>query len=81
MKRKLDVDNVPVPPMNESPKEDGPSFTDYGLDARLLQAISKQRFATPTPVQAKVIPLALAGKDILGESKNNMLWTNMLMIH
>jgi hypothetical protein len=43
-----------------------PSFSSYGLDARILQALAKQNFAAPTPVQAKAIPLALEGKDILG---------------
>lgn len=42
------------------------SFSDLGLDARLLQAINKEKFAAPTPVQARAIPLALSGKDILG---------------
>ncbi|KAI9887148.1 MAG: ATP-dependent DNA/RNA helicase [Watsoniomyces obsoletus] len=69
MKRKLDADNVPMAQPDDSAKEDAPSFTEYGLDARLLQAIAKQRFSTPTPVQAKVLPLALEGKDILARSK------------
>lgn len=42
------------------------SFASFGLDARLLQAIAKLGFASPTLVQEKAIPLALEGKDILG---------------
>jgi len=42
------------------------TFAELGLDARLLQAINKEKFAAPTPVQARAIPLALSGKDILG---------------
>jgi len=42
------------------------SFATFGLDPRLLQGIAKQNFSHPTLVQAKAIPLALEGKDILG---------------
>jgi ATP-dependent RNA helicase DDX56/DBP9 len=44
------------------------TFAELGLDARLLQAINKEKFAAPTPVQARAIPLALAGKDVLGNA-------------
>jgi ATP-dependent RNA helicase DDX56/DBP9 len=42
------------------------SFASLGLDPRLLQGVAKLGFANPTLVQAKAIPLALEGKDILG---------------
>ena len=42
------------------------SFAAFGLDPRLLQGIAKQNFSHPTLVQAKAIPLALEGRDILG---------------
>ncbi|KAF8242432.1 DEAD-domain-containing protein, partial [Wilcoxina mikolae CBS 423.85] len=45
------------------------SFSSLGLDARLLQGIAKLGFANPTLVQAKAIPLALEGKDILARAK------------
>ncbi|CUS14199.1 unnamed protein product [Tuber aestivum] len=45
------------------------SFTAFGLDPRLLQGIAKQDFSHPTLVQAKAIPLALEGKDILARAK------------
>jgi hypothetical protein len=48
------------------------TFAELGLDARLLQAINKEKFAAPTPVQARAIPLALSGKDILGEFWNSV---------
>ncbi len=51
---------------NKSSSGGAPSFSSYGLDARILQALAKQNFAAPTSVQAKAIPLALEGKDILG---------------
>ena len=50
-------------------KSDTIQFHELGLDTRLLQAIAEQNFNAPTPVQAKAIPLALAGKDILARSQ------------
>lgn len=38
---------------------------DFGLDRRLIKALSKMSIIYPTLVQAKTIPLALAGKDLL----------------
>ncbi|KAI5781207.1 ATP-dependent RNA helicase dbp9 [Geopyxis carbonaria] len=45
------------------------SFASFDLDPRLLQGIAKAAFAAPTLVQAKAIPLALAGKDILARAR------------
>ncbi|KAH7127654.1 P-loop containing nucleoside triphosphate hydrolase protein [Dactylonectria macrodidyma] len=44
------------------------SFLDLGLDPRLLQAIAQQKFAKPTLVQRKAIPLALNGQDVLAKA-------------
>ena len=67
-KRKLNGDDFPEPDekARESKKQKKASFDSFGLDPRLLQAIAKEKFANPTPVQAKAIPLALRGKDVLG---------------
>ena len=68
MKRKLDTDNVPneasAPSQASDPSAN--TFADFGLDSRILQGVVKEKFAKPTSVQAKAIPLALDGKDILG---------------
>ncbi len=45
------------------------TFADLGLKPDLLDAITKHGFIHPTIVQAKLIPQALAGKDVLGQSK------------
>lgn len=58
-------------PVAEETLDSSVSFTSLGLDPRLLQGISKLGFATPTLVQAKAIPLALEGKDILGIPTKN----------
>src|SRR5262245_53995405 len=45
------------------------TFADLGLRPEVLEGIAKQGFERPTYVQARLIPLALQGKDVLGQSK------------
>lgn len=45
------------------------TFDSLDLDPRILRALSKQGFANPTLVQARAIPLALEGKDILARAR------------
>jgi hypothetical protein len=75
MKRKLNSEDVPEVVMAEGGEEQPatPSkatFASLNLDARLLQAITKEKFTEPTAVQAEAVPLALSGKDILGTSSD-----------
>jgi ATP-dependent RNA helicase DeaD len=44
-------------------------FTGFGLPSKLLQALTRMQFNTPTPIQEKAIPLALQGRDILGSAQ------------
>lgn len=44
-------------------------FSDFDLPEDLLQSLEKIGFKSPTPVQEASIPLALAGKDILGSAQ------------
>ncbi|KAH6661116.1 P-loop containing nucleoside triphosphate hydrolase protein [Truncatella angustata] len=71
MKRKLDVNDAPSEEVVETGKTAAvePSFAEFNLDPRLLQAIATQKYKTPTPIQQKCIPLALDGKDILAKSR------------
>lgn len=64
MKRKLNDDDVPEPVKKQSQSSTG--FVELGLDSRLLQAVNREKFAAPTPIQQQAIPVALQGKDILG---------------
>ncbi len=41
-------------------------FSGLGISPRLLTAIERLRFATPTPIQEKTIPVGIDGKDIIG---------------
>ena len=45
-----------------------PPFSELGLPAELLSAIEKLGYERPSPIQAKAIPVALTGRDILGLS-------------
>ena len=49
------------------PAVDG-GFAALGLSATLCQVVAELGFATPTPVQARAIPLLLAGRDLIGQS-------------
>jgi ATP-dependent RNA helicase DeaD len=49
---------------------DSPSdFTQLGLIAELLQAVEQLGFTEPTPIQARAIPLALQGRDLIGRAR------------
>ncbi len=45
------------------------TFADLGLGPDILKGIEEQGFEHPTMIQATLIPPALEGKDILGQSK------------
>lgn len=66
MKRKLNQDNVSIVDSSNSTGHVSPAFKTLELDPRLLQAVVKEGFSTPTLVQSKAIPLAIEGKDLLG---------------
>jgi ATP-dependent RNA helicase RhlE len=42
------------------------SFYDLGIAPNILSALDKLGFKTPTPIQARSIPSALEGKDMVG---------------
>jgi len=42
------------------------SFTELGLEPGLLKAVHDLGYLEPTPIQEQAIPLALAGRDLLG---------------
>lgn len=44
-------------------------FRKLGLPQPLLQSLERIKFSTPTPIQAKAIPIALQGRDILGSAQ------------
>ena len=42
------------------------SFSHLGLSPKVLSAVEAAGFTTPTPIQDKAIPHAVAGRDVLG---------------
>jgi ATP-dependent RNA helicase RhlE len=50
--------NVPLQPNS--------SFYGLGIAPKILEALDKMRFTTPTPIQHKAIPIGIEGKDIIG---------------
>ncbi|MDP7070545.1 MAG: DEAD/DEAH box helicase [Phycisphaerales bacterium] len=45
------------------------SFSDLGLKPEILSGIEEVGFEHPTRVQAELIPLAIAGRDVMGQSR------------
>lgn len=42
------------------------SFSGLGIAPKILDILASHKFETPTPIQAKAIPVALEGKDLIG---------------
>ncbi len=45
------------------------TFDQFGLAAEILKAIAEQGYTTPTPIQAKAIPVVLSGRDVMGAAQ------------
>jgi len=54
--------------MSETPAAT-PSFKDLALSEALLQALENVGYETPSPIQAQIIPLMMAGRDVLGQAQ------------
>jgi len=42
------------------------SFNEFGLAEPILRALTEEQYVTPTPIQAKAIPLLVGGRDLIG---------------
>lgn len=42
------------------------TFSEFGLDQRLVNAVSASGLSLPTPIQDEIIPHILKGKDVIG---------------
>ncbi len=45
------------------------SFSSLGLSKPLMQAIHKQGYEAPSPIQSAAIPAVLSGKDVLAAAQ------------
>ena len=57
------ADDTPEPPA--APQR----FETLALDAKLLRAVTESGYTAMTPIQAKAIPLVLAGRDVMGAAQ------------
>ena len=55
------------------------SFTEYPLSEEILSALEQLQYRTPTPVQVKVIPEILKGKDVLAKSSEQEAEKQLLL--
>jgi ATP-dependent RNA helicase DeaD len=46
-----------------------PGFRELGLSAPILEALAAVGYETPSPIQARTIPLLLGGADLLGQAQ------------
>ena len=64
----LNADSRPIDYMTMTKIESPDSFTfsNLGIAPKILDILQAARFTTPTPIQAKSIPVAMTGKDLVG---------------
>ncbi|MFZ2556925.1 MAG: DEAD/DEAH box helicase, partial [Lactococcus raffinolactis] len=55
-------------------------FTDFNFKPFINDTLESIRFKTATPVQEKLIPIALDGRDIVGESKTGSGKTHTFLL-
>ncbi len=49
--------------------EPGPTFAELGLSEQIARAIAEKGFESPTPIQARAIPVLLKGGDLIGQAQ------------
>ncbi|WP_413775681.1 DEAD/DEAH box helicase [Micromonospora sp. RTGN7] len=59
---------TPIDPAAPAGTDEATAFTDLGLRAELLGALSALGYEEPTPIQREAIPPLLAGRDLLGQA-------------
>src|SRR5256884_2059994 len=55
-------------------------FTSLGLAPELVRAVAEEGYEQPTPIQQEAIPLALAGRDLIGSAQTGTGNTADLML-
>ena len=72
------VDETPVAAVPEAPPQ---RFDVLPLDAKLLRAVTESGYTAMTPIQAKAIPLVLAGRDVMGAAQTDRKSTRLNSSH
>ncbi|TCD47069.1 DEAD/DEAH box helicase [Chlorobium sp. N1] len=55
--------------MSQETTEQITSFTDLALGEPIMRALADVGYETPSPIQARTIPLLLEGRDVLGQAQ------------
>ncbi|MCA9022527.1 MAG: DEAD/DEAH box helicase, partial [Planctomycetaceae bacterium] len=45
------------------------SFSQLGLNEKILKDLSKAGYETPSPIQSELIPIAVTGQDCIGQAR------------
>ena len=53
-------------PVQNSINTEPSGFGALGINEKILQVLAAIKFTVPTPIQHKAIPIAIAGKDVMG---------------
>ncbi len=61
--------SLPFSTDSDSPAGGELSFADLGLHSALVRAVADEGYTTPTPIQARAIPVLLSGRDLLGQAQ------------
>ena len=59
----------PSEPLEVNSVAESKSFAELGLSDMMLASLERAEYLAPTPVQAGLIPRALAGVDVLGQAR------------
>src|SRR2546428_11717584 len=55
-------------------------FASLGLAPELVRAVADEGYTEPTPIQQEAIPLALAGRDLIGSAQTRTGKTAAFML-
>jgi ATP-dependent RNA helicase DDX27 len=61
-------DVLPQPTDKTTIPSESNSFQQFSLSRPLLRGVAAVNFSSPTPIQKRTIPIALAGKDVVGSA-------------
>ncbi len=61
--------DTPTESATATPEAVAPRFDTLPLDAKLLRAVANSGYTAMTPIQAKAIPVVLAGRDVMGAAQ------------
>ncbi|WP_205709771.1 DEAD/DEAH box helicase, partial [Kineococcus siccus] len=64
-----DAEAVAAAAVEEAAARPAPTFADFDVDPRIVEALAGAGITTPFPIQSMTLPVALSGHDIIGQAK------------